>query len=522
MTLQEPAPYSPPTGFKSASVNGTTKSSQLFKESNLQGKQIWYITAPASAPLSSIEELSLLDIKEHRKVLSHKGDNYGFFEDESEATAITKVLVPSSSDDGYRSGRQTYINTSFTPLRLVAKTPVNKILHLQQIVQPPSLPQITTPAKKPVRQQPRGLKMRFRPIGFSNGDMGRIGSSSSSEGESSDQEMQDAPAAKFRKPESLSATESSDGSEDDDSSSHAKKTKAPPKSSKSKAPAVESSKKTDGSLKRKSSEGGDKKSKHSSSTSTNATDDRRLKRIKRKQIKSQKTINSQSVPTEARNTDSMMLPPRARTSLTPIPPPTSKIANSKASIVPPSHLLNRITPIPPPISTQISSQSSHVSLSPSNPRTAVSEAISKDYSHLDEQIRAIDPGLTRKERRNEIKRLKRSESSYDSKDKRRGSVPSSADMVVGPVKNTSISPPPSSKPVPSSSTPSNPKEKEEKEEKEDKDKKKEEKKARKEKKLRRKEGKMANEVLDKGNETQNFSPPHSTSAILPPRHMSKR
>ncbi|PSS09061.1 hypothetical protein M430DRAFT_53620 [Amorphotheca resinae ATCC 22711] len=246
VTLQEPAPYSPPTGFKSASVNGTTKSSQLFKESNLQGKQIWYITAPASAPLSSIEELSLLDIKEHRKVLSHKGDNYGFFEDESEATAITKVLVPSSSDDGYRS----------------AKTPVNKILHLQQIVQPPSLPQITTPAKKPVRQQPRGLKMRFRPIGFSNGDMGRIGSSSSSEGESSDQEMQDAPAAKFRKPESLSATESSDGSEDDDSSSHAKKTKAPPKSSKSKAPAVESSKKTDGSLKRKSSEGGDKKSKH--------------------------------------------------------------------------------------------------------------------------------------------------------------------------------------------------------------------------------------------------------------------
>jgi hypothetical protein len=519
VTFQEPGSYSPPTGFESASVKGTPKSSQLFKESNLQGKQIWYITAPASAPLSSIEELSLLDIKEHRKVLSHKGDDYGFIEDESEATAITKVLVPSSSDDGYRSGRQTYINTSFTPLRLVAKTPVTKILHLQQIVQPPSLPQITTPAKKPVRQQPRGLKMRFRPIGFSNGDMGRIGSSSSSEGESSDQEMQDAPPAKFRKPESLSAAESSDSSEDDDSSSHAEKTKAPPKPSKSKAPAVGSSKTTDGSLKRKSSEGGDKKSKHSSSRPTNVTDDRRLKRIKREQIKIQKTINSQSVPTEARNTDSMMLPPRARTSLTPIPPPTSKIANSKASIVPPSHILNRITPIPPPISTQISSQSSHVSLIPSNPRTAVSEATSKDYSHLDEQIRAIDPSLTRKERRNETKRLKRSESSYDSKDKRRESVPSSADMAVGPVKNTSISPPPSSKPVSSSPTSSKPKEKKEKE---DKDKKKEEKKARKEKKLRRKEGKMANEVLDKGNETPNFSPPHSTSATLPPRHMSKR
>jgi hypothetical protein len=74
--------------------------------------------------------------------------------------------------------------------------PIDQVLHLRRIV---SLPgdndsvtgssKATVPAKKPVRQQPKGLRMRFLPIGFGEGDGGKLGSESS---EDSDVEMVDA------------------------------------------------------------------------------------------------------------------------------------------------------------------------------------------------------------------------------------------------------------------------------------------------------------------------------------------
>jgi hypothetical protein len=48
----------------------------------------------------------------------------------------------------------------------------------------------TIPAKKPVRKQPKGLRMRFLPIGFGEGDAGELGFESS---EDSDLEIRGAP-----------------------------------------------------------------------------------------------------------------------------------------------------------------------------------------------------------------------------------------------------------------------------------------------------------------------------------------
>jgi hypothetical protein len=42
-------------------------------------------------------------------------------------------------------------------------------------------PHATVPAKKPIRQQPGGLKMRFLPIGFGDGETGNLGSSDEDE-----------------------------------------------------------------------------------------------------------------------------------------------------------------------------------------------------------------------------------------------------------------------------------------------------------------------------------------------------
>jgi hypothetical protein len=86
-------------------MEGTYTASQLFKRSNLEGKQIWYLTAPASVPVSSIQEISLQDAKNGKAILSHNGEDYGFVQDSAEDSMHTKIMVPNSSDDGYRTGK---------------------------------------------------------------------------------------------------------------------------------------------------------------------------------------------------------------------------------------------------------------------------------------------------------------------------------------------------------------------------------------------------------------------------------
>ena len=178
----------------------------------------------------------------------------------------------------------------------------------------------TVPSKKPVRQQPPGLKMRFRPIGFGNGKTGTIGSSSSSADRSStestsDEEMEDAPA-QFRRPASLeleeSTTSSDDPSDESPSNSDAEMADAPPLLSKStinskaeRPAAKRPSKLANHPLKRKRSEGGDIKAKISSSSLTSAYN-RQLNSVKKKEKSS--LAGSQSVSTKARKTMSSQLP----------------------------------------------------------------------------------------------------------------------------------------------------------------------------------------------------------------------
>jgi hypothetical protein len=80
--------------------------SEVFKKSNLDGKQIWYIIAPAAVPLSAVKKISLRDIKSGRKVVSHNGDDYMFTEEVPDLTENTKVMVPNASRGEYRTGKQ--------------------------------------------------------------------------------------------------------------------------------------------------------------------------------------------------------------------------------------------------------------------------------------------------------------------------------------------------------------------------------------------------------------------------------
>lgn len=129
------------------------------------------------------------------------------------------------------------------------------MLHLQQTIPRVKFTShVTTPVKTAVRQQPRGLKMRFRPIGF---DKGTTGSGLSDAESDSDEDMPDIQAPKFQKAASLSPSVDS---------SEAEKTILPSKAGvKSESHTAGSGKATSSSTKRKHREGDVKKSKHSSS-----------------------------------------------------------------------------------------------------------------------------------------------------------------------------------------------------------------------------------------------------------------
>ncbi|KAG4416156.1 hypothetical protein IFR04_010675 [Cadophora malorum] len=307
VSLKAPTPYQPPPGFDLVSLNGTSRASQMLKKSSLEGKQIWYFTAPASVPISSVKTMSLLDAKNGKPILTHEGDDYGFMTDSAEDTTYTRILVP-GSDAGYKATSKS----------------IDHVFHLQQVARDPTAAnpaRATIPAKKPVRQQPRGLRMRFHPIGFGAAKPGTIGSSSSDEDtedatpttsrpvskpkkfvrpdEDSDEEMEDSPPLPLRPhPENNASASSPDGA--------SRKEK-----------------------KRKHSEGGEKKSKHSSSSIMSNSYHRELKRLKKKQTESQRKLadnQSASIETDEA-TEPLPLrpktPPRHPLSTTPVPPPKS-------------------------------------------------------------------------------------------------------------------------------------------------------------------------------------------------------
>lgn len=105
VTFKAPVPYEPPTGFDLISLDGNIPVSQAFKKSALEGKQIWYFTAPASVPIASIGEMSLKAAQNGKAIVNHKGAEYGFVRDTAEDKTYTKIMVPNSSDDGYKMSR---------------------------------------------------------------------------------------------------------------------------------------------------------------------------------------------------------------------------------------------------------------------------------------------------------------------------------------------------------------------------------------------------------------------------------
>ncbi|KAI9834203.1 MAG: hypothetical protein M1819_003041 [Sarea resinae] len=196
-------PYEPPHGFQAVqtSPHSSSRASRLFTTSNLAGKQLWHISAPASVPITAIKEVALDAVQQGEAVVHHKGADYGFVCEESATKMPTKVLAPSQTGDGYKP----------------VQAEIAQTLHMQQIVHLPILARHNAePAEgsshvpsassmrpqKPARPQPKGLKMRYLPTGFGNEKPGTTGADASSS-DVSDEEDNDDTSATFKTPKGL-------------------------------------------------------------------------------------------------------------------------------------------------------------------------------------------------------------------------------------------------------------------------------------------------------------------------------
>ncbi|TKA32154.1 hypothetical protein B0A50_01402 [Salinomyces thailandicus] len=190
-----PTPFQPPSGYIPVDLSSAATNTDWSQDS-LQGKQIWHIAAPSDVPISAITEVALDAIQSGVPVLSHKGADYVLSED-TLGTETNFVMQPGR--EGYKPIQQR----------------VGKSLHLQQKINLPNLSarqkslatgsaaagDIAEAAVKTVRPQPKGLRMRYTPLGSGSGIPGTIGSDSDSD----EQDNATAASKAFQFPRALGA-----------------------------------------------------------------------------------------------------------------------------------------------------------------------------------------------------------------------------------------------------------------------------------------------------------------------------
>ncbi|OHF04473.1 hypothetical protein CORC01_00325 [Colletotrichum orchidophilum] len=154
----------------------------FFTKAKLDGKQLWYFTAPASIPINVVEKLQIPLDKAHKgeAIFKHNSEDYtvGF---DVGATAV-ELLIPNKKGNRYET----------------APKKVDKVLHVKRVTQlvgsEPGAPRPVQPNLP--RPQPQGLRARFHPIGVPDDTpMGKIGFDESSD---EDVEMASAPALPTR------------------------------------------------------------------------------------------------------------------------------------------------------------------------------------------------------------------------------------------------------------------------------------------------------------------------------------
>ncbi|KAF1920428.1 DNA-directed RNA polymerase I subunit RPA34.5-domain-containing protein [Ampelomyces quisqualis] len=169
--------YVPPKGFDAVPCNDRTTSKSAHVFSNLEGKQIWHMTAPAGVSVSELKEIAMDRAMGGEAVLYHKGTGYGLSNTGDANSGACMVMIPQK--DGYKAV-SARISQS---LRLRAEVQLPRLSSKQADVSMGSeaAASITRSTIRAPRPQLKGLKMRFMPTGFGGGHAGTLGNSDSEE-----------------------------------------------------------------------------------------------------------------------------------------------------------------------------------------------------------------------------------------------------------------------------------------------------------------------------------------------------
>lgn len=110
--LRAAKPYTPPKGYILVSEKDRTSSQTAKIFDNLQGRQVWHITAPAGVSLKELESISMDKAMKGASILSQKGTDYGFSMTEKSEDGPREILLPQKN--GYSAGTFVMYNVVFS------------------------------------------------------------------------------------------------------------------------------------------------------------------------------------------------------------------------------------------------------------------------------------------------------------------------------------------------------------------------------------------------------------------------
>lgn len=92
--------------FHLRKVDGSIGASEVagfFEKAKMEGKQVWYITAPASLPVTVVQDLTIPMDSAHKglPVLTHNGDDYRLAFDDPSAASSFRLLIPNKKGQEY-------------------------------------------------------------------------------------------------------------------------------------------------------------------------------------------------------------------------------------------------------------------------------------------------------------------------------------------------------------------------------------------------------------------------------------
>ncbi|KAL9094802.1 MAG: hypothetical protein Q9165_002750 [Trypethelium subeluteriae] len=167
-----------PKGFEPVKPPKISSAPSLrpFSPSNLQGKQLWHIVAPAKMPMSAIHEIAFDRAMNGQPVLSHKGTSYGVRHSNEPECKDVRLLVPSERGDSLKAVHTRMAETiHFHQLLEVADTSFTPKMELRGTGAASCM---RLPRSKPPPKQRKGLKMGYMPSAVA-GTSCTIGSSDS-------------------------------------------------------------------------------------------------------------------------------------------------------------------------------------------------------------------------------------------------------------------------------------------------------------------------------------------------------